>query len=255
MNIKKYLQQPIKQTLTFTLVIVSVHTHSLAKTPTNNVPAKKSSPKTLEFKPPKRGAPGNRRGAGSRPLCPASKKPFTAIVPVTNWGDTISPYPTFWLYVPYQKGSVELRLLDENTKIPIAETTLSVQNGPGIMGLRLPQSFPPLVAGKSYRWQFFFLCNKSDSFAVNGVIRRIAITPVMERELQARKTLREQIITYAKYGLWHETMTLLAQLRQHRPGNRQFSHQWSQLLHHPFVRLENMVSEPIAPCYIFQSQD
>lgn len=94
------------------------------------------------------------------------------------------------------------------------------------MGIPLPQSFPPFAIGKTYSWQFFLLCNQSDRFAVNGVVRRVAITHDMKKELQGRKTLQQKIITYRKYGLCHEMLNLLTKMRYHQPRNPQLSSQW-----------------------------
>src|SRR4028118_1069094 len=70
--------------------------------------------------PPDQGAPGSREGAASRGLCPASDKPLTARVrltqetvragqnstpvmssPKTVFGLAVAEHPTFWFYVPY----------------------------------------------------------------------------------------------------------------------------------------------------------
>ncbi|CDN10148.1 hypothetical protein RintRC_7289 [Richelia intracellularis] len=91
--------------------------------------------------------------------------------------------------------------MHEQSKEIIGQKTISFKNGGGIMGIPLPQSFPPFAIGKTYSWQFFLLCNQSDRFAVNGVVRRVAITHDMKKELQGRKTLQQKIITYRKYGL------------------------------------------------------
>ena len=61
----------------------------------NNSPSDQT---TLNFQPPNRGAPGTRADAGSRGgsgQCSKLEKPITALIPTTNWGETIAAHPTF----------------------------------------------------------------------------------------------------------------------------------------------------------------
>jgi hypothetical protein len=206
----------------------------------------------LEYEPPPRGAPGDRKDGGRRRFCPETQKPFTALVPATNWGETVAEHPTFWLYVPYQSGSFELVLHDEenNQKDPY-RTKFQVTKGPGIISVRLPQTVPPLEVGKIYRWQFFFFCNpasQSNFLYVSGVVVRVRPSSKLMNQLEAAKTPRERVIVYAKNGLWHETLTELAEIRRTNPQDAELATDWAALLQHPVVRLDEMVSEHLVPC-------
>ncbi|MDJ0708677.1 MAG: DUF928 domain-containing protein [Leptolyngbyaceae cyanobacterium MO_188.B28] len=137
----------------------------------------------LEFEPPNDGAPGDRKDAGSRPFCPQSDSPFTALVPVTNLGFTTAQYPTFWLYTLYSSGVIELVLMDENTKNTVYQTQFQVTEGPGIISFKLPDTAPSLEIDKKYRWTFDFLCNApSDALSVTGVILRKSLTSTLQNQ-------------------------------------------------------------------------
>ena len=203
-----------------------------------------------KFEPPNDGAPGGRSDSGSRPGCPQSTKPFTALVPATNLGKTISERPNFWLYIPYQSGAVELVLKDENTKNNVYKTRFQVTKGQGIVSFRLPETAPPLENGKKYRWQFYFFCNpasESDYLVVDGVVMRESMSSTLKSQLETA-TPQQRIDLYAANGYWYDTLTELAQQRLANPQDVKLVTQWAELLRHPFVRLENLVDEPVVPC-------
>ncbi|WP_293031120.1 DUF928 domain-containing protein, partial [Moorena sp. SIO3I8] len=209
-------------------------------------------PLELNFKPPNNGAPGNREDDGSRPGCPNVEKPFLALIPVTNWGETVSEYPTFWLYIPYGFGSVDLVLEDENTQEKIYQTKFNITDRPGIASFGLPLDAPPLDLGRKYRWQFLFFCSDNQSYdlSVDGIVKRVEKTSELISQLATAKTLREQIIVYAENGLWYETLTELAKLRRANPQDAQIAADWAALFEHRFVRYEgyDIISEPIVQC-------
>ena len=193
----------------------------------------------LEFEPPNDGAPGDRKDAGSRPFCPQSDTSFTALVPVTNLGFTAAEYPTFWLYVPYSSGAVELVLKDENTKDTVYQTQFQAPDGPGIVGFRLPDTAPPLEIGKKYRWTFDFLCHlstQSDVLSVTGVILRSPLTSTLQNQLSIASP-QQRVVLYAQQGLWYETLTELARLRLANPQDAELAAMWSSLFQNPWVGL------------------
>jgi len=252
MSWTKCSHQRIILTFTLTLVLVGFtgrSTRLWAKPATFLADAPKQA---LEYEPPSRGAPGDRKDGGRRRFCSETQKPFTALVPATNWGETVAEHPTFWLYVPYQSGSFELVLHDEeNNYTDPYRTTFQVTKGPGIISVRLPQTVPSLEVGKIYRWQFFFFCNpasQSNFLYVSGVILRVEPSSKLMSQLEAAKTPRERVIVYAKNGLWHETLTELAELRRANPQDAELTADWAALLQHPVVRLDEMVSEHLVPC-------
>ena len=69
--------------------------------------------KLLRFNPPNNGAPKGSRSStnsGSRDDCPIEAKRITALIPKTNWGNTLSERPKFWFYIPHEQGRLTLIL-------------------------------------------------------------------------------------------------------------------------------------------------
>jgi|GEM_PF-1209575 len=210
---------------------------------------------TSAYKPPNDGAPGRRKDAGSRPFCPQQQQPLSALVPATNFSLTANSHPSFWVYVPYTAGAVELTLKHEQTKDTLYTTHFQVKNGPGIMRFPLPAAAPGLKSGTKYRWRFDFFCNPastSDVLSVNGVVLRQAPSTQTPSTIETDQPFVPpsiaQAAIYASDGLWHETLNELAALRRQHPRNSAAPAEWAALLQHPMVRLNAVSEEPIVPC-------
>lgn len=215
--------------------------------------------------PPDRGVPGGRKGSGSRGECSTNiDTVLTALMPtfVTSddeqavWGLTVSERPTFWFYVPYSltpEITAEFILqADENgsiihnTKIPLT-TAATV---PGVISLRLPSAIAPLEIGKRYYWKFVVHCDRQDPSAnivVDGWVERIAPNPSLVNQLE-KATPRERARIYAKQGIWHESVTTLAELRRTYPQDAALTQEWEALLQ--AVNLKEIASKPIVECCI-----
>jgi hypothetical protein len=201
---------------------------------------------SLNFEPPDRGAPGESRDAGSRPLCEPPDKPFTAIAPAQNWGETTSQNPTFWLYIPYEAGDVDLYLRDEQTQEEVFRHTFEVTGGAGIHGFTLPASAPELEADKLYAWQLDFVCNPETGtkFRTTGMITRRPLAYDLEAAL-AEANPQEQAALYAEAGLWYDALEIVADLHQQYPDDQSIADDWASLLEHPSVGLDDLVNVPI----------
>ncbi|MEB3277597.1 MAG: DUF928 domain-containing protein [Lyngbya sp.] len=216
---------------------------------------------TFNFQPPDRGAPGTRADAGSRGGCsqsPNQSQKLTALIPTTNWGETIAAHPTFWLYIPTRPAAVEFLLTEEDSEKVVYEGKFPITQGPGIVSFPLPETAPPLEEGKTYRWIFTFSCPSEQMSTstnsnipipptVSGVIARIAPSAELSQQLE-NASRGEKILLYAENGLWYETLTELAELRRTQPQNPQVAAQWLNLLQHEAVKLNNIVQEPILSC-------
>ncbi|MBD2042884.1 DUF928 domain-containing protein [Microcoleus sp. FACHB-672] len=236
MKLKKLQHQLLTLTYTFLWLLTCLNVRSLAETST--------------FKPPSDGAPGRREDAGSRPLCPAPTGSFAALIPATNFGKTAAENPTFWLYSPYPSGSVELILEDEISKKQVYKTTFETNKGPGIISYRLPETAPSLEIDKKYRWRFFFFCNsanQADFMSINGVIVRENLPAEVQTQLENATSPLERADLYGANGFWYEMVHELATL-QRTSNNPEITTAWTNLLQHPTVRLEKMVSVPVVSC-------
>lgn len=202
----------------------------------------------LNYTPPNRGAPGRTRDGGGRPACRAAAKPFTALAPNTNWGETIDAHPTFWLYLPYKARTVELILKNEQTKAVVYKASYAVPEGAGIAQFALPESAPALQPDTPYRWQFDFVCNSArQSFQVDGVIVRRSPTPQLTQQL-TRATPKQRADLFARNGFWYNALKEAIALRRDRPQDPVLQQTWSDLLSHPKVELKDLISEKVIPC-------
>ncbi|MBD2069459.1 DUF928 domain-containing protein [Leptolyngbya sp. FACHB-671] len=207
-----------------------------------------AQPKNVTYNPPNRGAPGETQDAGSRPACPTSEIPFTAIAPSTNWGETLASHPTFWLYLPYAASAVELTLSDEGHQEAVYRTTFQTAAA-GIGQFSLPEDAPALEPDRLYRWQFTFVCDAETQshFQVTGVIVRRSPTVQLTQQLQTASP-KEQVALLAAHGFWYDALDQLNQLRRLNPTDETLESDWESLLQHPVVGLEDLLPVPLTEC-------
>lgn len=231
------ISQKQKATLLLTLLFLSLSS-SLTQ-----VIAQPSSTNVLIFNPPqwetKDPPPGRREDSGrrggdgnqcERPKLIASTNtseelPLTAIARNSVRGLTIKERPTFWFYIPYQSTgtlTAELSLfgMRDGKERRIYQGRFLLTSTPGIVSIPLPENAEPLEEGKDYRWVFTIVCNPNrriEDVYVQGVVNRISLNPNLSSELSAA-TPEQQAILYARSGIWHETVTTLADdLRRSNP--------------------------------------
>lgn len=190
---------------------------------------------------------GTRRG-GSRGDCGARNE---VLMPLTQSDDeagaTIKTHPTFWVYVPYAPNEVasgEFSLQDAQRN-DIYRTRFTLPATPGIVSITIPADKPPLEINKQYSWHFKLDCPRQNATQkqafVDGIVKRIALNPELERELNAAKNLQERLDFYAKNGIWYERLNELALLRLAEPKST--NDNWSELL--KSAGLEYLAQYPI----------
>ncbi len=221
---------------------------------------------TLEKEPENRGAPRDRRGAGTRGECKSTTSPLVALVPMmprtkqgsSNTRDsefvlglTSQEYPTFWFYVPYapnEATSVKFVILDEK-KNPLTPQPIPInlKGTPGVISIKVPNG-KPLDINQYYHWYLLINCNEksqSEDIAVEGLVKRIAPKPDLQSSL-ATATPREQAAIYAKAGIWQDALTILGELKRSKPKDTALDADWKQLLES--VGLKEEANEQIVPC-------
>lgn len=195
------------------------------------------------------GAPGEREAAATRDRsCPKveDSPPLTALIPATNIGLTVSAHPTFWFYVPYSstlQRPVEFLLYGTDNH-EIYKTTFQLQNTPGIVSLKLPETAPSLEIGKKYRWRFSFLCNlanQAETRFVEGWVRRDTPSPALASQLEAA-SMRDRIALYAANGFWYDTLSAISQLLRTSLPNDTSTADWTSVLQS--VGLDEITSVP-----------
>lgn len=204
-------------------------------------------PAVKQPNPPDKGTSESNEGTGSRGDCPYEPDtlPLTSLVGSNNLTTTISRHPSFWIYVPYsakQVRTAEFTLQDEDQDLyrDLIELPASV---PGIIEIKLPSTIAPLTINRQYRWYLEIDCStvareeNLSSDTLTGIVKRIEISPKFENELETAETTLEEIRIFAKYGIWHETLTQLVQLRQSEPQNCNYRKLWNSIFSQPDVGL------------------
>jgi len=176
-------------------------------------------------------------GTASRGQC-TRQIPLTPLVPgrpvktqpslTVVFGQTISNHPTFWFYVPYGNADdfpAKFVLQDSDQK-EIYSTPVQLPETPGIIRVQMSSKAPDLKVNQLYRWSLQVKCD-SPPVEASGSIQRVALPPTVMQEIQAA-TPQQQIVLYAKHGLWFDALTGLAELR--RKTDQALTDDWLSLL-------------------------
>lgn len=203
-----------------------------------------------EYRPPRRGIPTRREGAGTRgpsDRCMAGPLPFMSLTPSDNFSLTTSTTPAFFWYVPTTDAAMaEFRVLDRTDR-EIYATSVNLTGVPGVVSLQVPpQVATQLNPGVDYIWQFSLQCSLTDPSKnpfMEGIFQRIAPAAELTSALEAAKTPREIASVYANAGIWHEAIATLAVQRCTRPTDSSLSASWQTLLRS--VNLDRLSDAPL----------
>jgi Domain of Unknown Function (DUF928) len=231
--------------------------------PANNFfmqPSNQAKQKSPDFSG--RGRPGPRKGGGSRGGCPLAnpkvsenqKPTLTALIPVSNWGQTLAERPTFWFYIPYSSqeavsGEFVLREKEGNNDTDLVREpeiyriSFMLPRTPGLVSFSIPPTKPSLEINKWYRWDFKLNCAPPSpaSDLVRGWVQRIELTPELEKQLNAARGREYDV--YANQLIWYDALARLAELRLNNPSDSTLSNSWKNLLAAKGVGLENLNEE------------
>ncbi|WP_223280389.1 DUF928 domain-containing protein [Nostoc sp. PA-18-2419] len=206
---------------------------------------------------------GRRTGMGSRDNCPAVTTALTALVPLREeqklsktdkpilrivGGLTTSERPTFWFYVPYTQeltASAEF-ILQDSAQNDIYRNAIALPQKPGIIGVSLPSN-TSLQVWKTYHWYLKVPCNQQQTASVpiyvEGDIQRVNLDSRMMQQLQTAVNPQQKVAIYAQEGIWFDSLTMLAQLRQKNPHDASVAEDWQSLLRS--VNLDNVSTAPL----------
>ncbi|MGF1604440.1 MAG: DUF928 domain-containing protein [Thermosynechococcaceae cyanobacterium] len=229
-----------------------------------------SLPSWAGFNPRNREArrPGNRRPGGTRSDCKTdTTPPLTPLVPASNWGLTISPYPTFHWYMPtgnnHPRAEFALYKVTNADKIEtegfvreeeeVYSTQFQINQQSGIASLTLPSesTLSPLDVGQAYYWQVKLLCPDETgedyvvSQYVEGWVTRVNPSAGLAEKLaQAQPVAR--IDLFAEDGLWNDALTQLTTLQRIHPEDQQLKQEWTALFNSEYVNLSEIPPKLIA---------
>jgi hypothetical protein len=205
-----------------------------------------SSVPQISFVPPTNDKIPQSRGGASRPAMikcyhdSAYSQPMKSLVPTSQQGLTISDHPTFWVYIPQTEAAslyLAIKTLDDRG---VYQTQFPLNHSGGIMAVTLPEEAPALQVGEIYTWSIALLCNSPqvDIPFVGGYVRRVdlSLTP------ESSTDLLQQAAAYGQAGVWYDTLTRLAELKQTQPNNPAVTENWVSVL--ASVDLNEMVQQP-----------
>lgn len=215
-----------------------------------------------QYQPPRGiGTPGHLDRGGTRSpsnSCLTTGKSLTALVPSSQFGVTVSPYPTFFAYMPdlsAQNSSLPVEFtLEDADGNNIYKAKFETRGKAGILTLALPSQvgMSPLKVGQDYKWTFSIVCQpdeRSKDISVEGWTRRVELNPSLQSQL-AQASLARQVELYAGAEIWQDALATLVQLRRDNPGNSTIAAMWQKLLSSAGLEQigrESLVSEPTAP--------
>lgn len=205
-----------------------------ASNQTPPTPANRQAPATklsLNFKPPKKGAPLVTAGGASRSFCVTGKTPLTILTPNSNVGLTTTARPTFFLYVPKTVAKQAEFVIKDDKDNDVYRTTLELAQAPGVVSLSLPPTAPELQPNQNYRWFFSMICRPGDRLEdvfVSSWIQRVQPDKRLLGAINAAAPQGRPAL-YAEAGIWYDTLASLAQLRRTN-DNADLSQQWANLL-------------------------
>ncbi|WP_246275724.1 DUF928 domain-containing protein [Brasilonema bromeliae] len=208
---------------------------------------------------------GRRRGMGSRGNCPAVQTALTALIPLREeqkvskqtdksisgivGGLTTSERPTFWFYVPYTQDLANSSgefILQDSAGNDISKNAIALPPKPGVIGVSLPSN-TSLQVGKTYRWYLKVRCNQQQTASVpiyvEGDIQRVNLDSRVMQQLEAAVDPAQKVAIYAANGIWFDSLTMLAQLRQKNPNDASVAEDWQSLLRS--VNLDNVATAPL----------
>ncbi|AFZ34823.1 protein of unknown function DUF928 [Stanieria cyanosphaera PCC 7437] len=171
--------------------------------------------------------------------------PFTPLLPITNQGLTIAAHPTLLFYLPKTSAQKVFFSWHDEDSESYYQTVISLNGKSGIISLTFPKKSPPLEIGKTYKWSLAIMCNnrlQSDNPMVQGKIKRVKLESILGQSLKDANSL-ESAVLYGKAGIWHETITTLAQSVVAQPEDKNLAQTWKELL--TSVGLEEVAQVPL----------
>jgi hypothetical protein len=116
---------------------------------------------------------------------------------------------TFLLHLSKASSQpVLLSVIEPGVIRPIFEHTLTGKSS-GIIPVTVPRSSPGLEIGKTYILTAGILCNpqrRSQSAYTRIMLKRVALTPLLEEKLSKAVSKQERAQIFAQAGIWYDAI-------------------------------------------------
>jgi Domain of Unknown Function (DUF928) len=195
-------------------------------------PAEAQPDDTIIYKPPKRGAPGGREGAGTRGFREALPT-LAVLAPQDHTGLTVQEQPVLYWYLSQEtRHPVEVILTDRQSVKPLLAIRLNPPLPPGMQRVRLADYNIHLVPGVLYKWSVALVrdaAQRSYDVLTAGTIERVELPNELRRQrVQPNKMTLARL--YATAGLWYDTIAALSELIDTRPQDTALRQQRAAVL-------------------------
>jgi len=195
-------------------------------------PAEAQPDDTIIYKPPKRGAPGGREGAGTRGfgrLLPT----LAVLAPQDHTGLTVQEQPVLYWYLSQEtRHPVEVILTDRQSVKPLLAVRLDPPLRPGMQRVPLVDYNIRLAPGVLYKWSVSLVpdpAQRSRDVMTAGTIERIELPNELRGQLaQANKITSARL--YATAGIWYDAIAALSELIDTAPQDTTLQQQRAAVL-------------------------
>ena len=217
-------------------------------------------PSVARYRPPSNlKRPDGRQGAATRTICAKDHFTFEPVVPMSNYGQTVEAFPTFYWYLAnhaFSWARFELYAAQPKTlKLepdPIYQTTFRLKSDRTLYSLALPAAvgLPVLEKGRDYLWRLTLICSQGgpDDETANGSqlsvqswISRVESSPGLKAKLVKNQRHYE---VYSEEGLWYDAIHDLAVHRQQQPRQPRLETDWNDLLQETTLRSIKTAIQP-----------
>jgi Domain of Unknown Function (DUF928) len=201
------------------------------------------------------GAPVERQAGASRGLsyCLSEDKCLVALLPESDPSllTTTSDYPSLLFYVSASPAkTLEFRFKDSVSGKTYTLSMIPPQKG-GLVSVNLAtlkdsagKPLPPLVAGKTYDWDYTLVLDpqdRSNSPNVDGTIKRQELDPALAQMIQ-QASPQDRIALYGANRIWYDLIATLYQERLKNPNNPALASQWTEVLQ--AIKLDQFAKVP-----------
>ena len=174
----------------------------------------------LLYRPPSRGAPAVRIGAGSRGFGNMSALPVLMVLAPDHTALTSSSQPTlYWFLSATHPGDIEFSISREGQIDPVLEVNLGPAEYTGFHHLNLADHGVSLEPGVEYSWYVTLIVNpnfRSKDHSMGGAFT------VKPRTVEiSGESMLEQAIELAQAGYWHDAIDALSHAIDEDPANIQ----------------------------------
>ncbi|NCO73837.1 MAG: DUF928 domain-containing protein [Cyanobacteria bacterium] len=189
---------------------------------------------------PKRDAPKATAAGGRRGGCVQGNLPITALTPSNdNYIQTVSNQPQFFVYIPPTKAKFAQFILREEKGKDLDIQEIKITEDNRIININLSDKIT-LETDKKYIWEVSLICNPmfiNTSNHTKGIIEKVSLNEETKKQLSTNLETLKQAEIYAKQGIWQDTLSLVATMKESQPQ------QWQELL--TSVGLDSLIDKPL----------